>query len=113
MRKAIKCYRLITFAPPEAAENLAEKISALIPPLTPEYDCVAWWSEPGTEQFRPLPGAQSTEGKIGEICRAPSVRLEFSLPADDELLHTIIAQALRPNHPWEKPVILVYEHFLV
>ncbi len=110
MNELVQCYRLVTFVPPEHAPALAKKISALIPPFG-RYDHVAWWSATGTEQFRPLEGANPAAGKTGEITRSPSVRLEFSLPRDEALLGRLI-RALQKGHPWEKPVIMVFEHSL-
>ena len=105
------CYRLVTFAPPEAVRELAKCVSALIP-ARDDYDHVAWWSAEGTEQFRPLPGSNPTRGDVGEITRAPSVRIEFTLPKDDALLEKLITDGIQKHHPWEKPVILVFGHRL-
>lgn len=101
MRKFLPAYRLVTFVPQEFARNLAQTISAQIPRFLGEYDHVAWWSEPGVEQYRPV---------SGEIKRAKSVRLEFTLPKDDKLLNLLIENFLIPNHPWEEPVILTFDH---
>jgi hypothetical protein len=108
MSEWMDAYRVVTFIPEKSAPGFADTITALVPPLG-HYDRVAWWGESGTEQFRPLAGANPAHGTIGKTERMPSVRLEFSLPADDVLLEKITA-SIRANHPWESPVILVFPH---
>ncbi len=102
MSTFIEAYRLVTFVPPDAAQVLAEKISAKIPRFLGQYDHVAYWTEErGVEQYRPVDG---------EIQREPSVRLEFTLPKDEAFLKSLIKNDLISNHPWEEPVILVFDH---
>lgn len=103
MSKSIDSKRVMTFVPAEKATAFAETISSAIPYLFGNYDSVCWWSEPkiehGTEQYRPL------EGKLQQT---PSVRMEFSIPGDEQVLKTFI-DALTKAHPWEEPVILIQE----
>lgn len=106
----IEAWRLVVFTPQDARDRLIDKICALIPPLG-HYDRVAWWCE-GMEQFRPLPGSDPALGKIYKTETALSIRLEFTMPQDESLLHKIINEAILPHHPWEKPVILVFSHRL-
>jgi hypothetical protein len=56
-------YRVITFVPPEYLAGVLESIRRIIPLRYGQYDSVAWWSAEGTEQFRPLAGANPTVGK--------------------------------------------------
>jgi hypothetical protein len=71
------------------------------------YDSVTWWSDAWTEQFRPLPGAKPSVGAVGVIAQVATVRVEVVVAADDALVERIIAEGIRPNHPWEVPVIIV------
>ena len=36
-----------------------------------------------------------------------SVKVEFSIPRDKDLLEKVITEGIVPNHPWEEPVIIV------
>lgn len=60
----------------------------------------------GTGQFTPLPGADPTEGVVGENYRSPELRVEFVAPR--RLRHTLI-DVLRGAHPYEEPAFDVVE----
>lgn len=102
-------YRVTTFVPPEHLDRLLEGIFAAAPLSFGRYDQVAWFSSPGTEQFRPRPGANPTLGSVGVLERADSIALVFSLPRDPELLDKVLSEGLIPSHPWEEPVIYIDE----
>jgi len=95
------------YSPPKNARQIIEAVSAVCELRYGDYDHVAWTSSPGTEQFRPLPGSNPTVGEQGELTALPSVRIEFSVPDDDEILKQVVTEAIVPNHPWESPVIVV------
>ena len=103
MNKLIESKRIVTFVPDEHAQSFAKHISEKIPYLFGEYDSVCWWSKPkmeqGTEQYRP---------KGGHIKQTPSVRMEFSIPNDQQALENFTA-VIKEHHPWQEPVILVFE----
>jgi hypothetical protein len=102
-------YRVITFVPPSYLAGVLESIRRIIPLCYGQYDSVAWWSAEGTEQFRPLAGANPAVGKANLLTQLPSVRLEFALPRDPDLLQRVLNDGLIPSHPWEEPVIFVQE----
>ncbi len=104
MSKFVKSQRIVTFVPAQQAESFARDMATHIPHLFGEYDSVCWWSAPkaeeGIEQYR----------KIDEkIEQTPSVRMEFSVPDDAEILEKFITK-LKLHHPWEEPVILAFDH---
>ena len=103
-------YRVTTFVPPDHLESLLDAIAREgdLPRFGP-YERWAWWSTPGVEQFRPLDGATPRTGEPGRLERVPSVRLEFALPLDPEVLERVLTAGLIPAHPWEVPVIFVDE----
>lgn len=107
--RLIPVYRITTFVPPEHLERLIEGIGRAVPVRHGCYDSIAWWSAPGTEQFRPLEGANPTLGEIGQVERAPSIRVEFMIPRDEILLNRFLSEGLIPNHPWEEPAVFVDE----
>lgn len=102
-------YRLAVFVPEAALEEFIGAISADIPSFLGPYDHVAWWSEGGVEQFRALEGAKPVSGNKGEIIQEASRRVELSFPLDKGALERFVQQIIIPAHPWEKPVIYVYE----
>lgn len=102
-------YRITVFVPPEHLERLLSSIRAVVPLRFGEYDDVLWFSSPGVEQFRPLPGSHPTLGKAMERTRHPSTKVEFSIERDPSILSKVIEEGIRPGHPWEEPVIFVAE----
>lgn len=102
-------YRLVVFVPEMALDKFMKAVSADIPSFLGPYDHVAWWSESGIEQFRPLESAHPVSGEHGaiehELCR----RVELSLPFDKDALDRFVRDAIKIAHPWEKPVIYIYE----
>lgn len=104
-----KVYRVTTFVPPEHLEALLEGIASEVPLRYGQYDRSAWWSAVGVEQFRPLPGAKPTSGKIGTVERVPTIRVEFVIPREPTQLAQLVAKGLRPHHPWQEPAVFIDE----
>jgi hypothetical protein len=102
-------YRITTFVPPEKLEALLDGITRVVPLEWGKYDRVAWVSGEVMEQFRPLPGSNPGAGKVGEMERVPSVRLEFVIPRDQALLERLLTEGLIPSHPWEEPAVFIDE----
>lgn len=104
-----RVYRVTTFVPPESLDTLLDSIQAQAPLRFGPYDRSAWWSATGVEQFRPLPGSTPTVGTAGHTERVPTVRLEFAIPRDADLLDRVLNRGLLPNHPWQEPAVFVDE----
>lgn len=102
-------YRVTTFVPPEHVDALLAGVSREVPLQYGQYDQSAWWSAVGVEQFRPKPGSKPTFGEIGRTERVPTVRIEFAIPRDAELLIRFLTLGLIPNHPWQEPAIFIDE----
>ena len=103
-------YRVTTFVPPGHLELVLEAIERAAPQVRfGPYEQWAWWSAAGVEQFRPLESAKPTVGHLDQLERVPSVRLEFVLPLDPDVLERAITRGLIPSHPWESPVVFVDE----
>ena len=67
------------------------------------YDsCLAYSRVTGS--WRPLEGASPYEGKVGELCEAPELKVE--LRVDAERAEETLA-AIRSVHPYETPEIFV------
>jgi hypothetical protein len=104
-----RVYRVTTFVPPDHLETLLRGITAEVPLRYGQYDQSAWWSAVGAEQFRPLPGAKPTCGKVGTIERLATIRVEFVIARDPEVLSRVIARGIRPHHPWQEPAVFIDE----
>tara|TARA_B100000780_G_scaffold104037_1_gene72759 strand:- start:648 stop:1004 length:357 start_codon:yes stop_codon:yes gene_type:complete len=101
-------YRLVIFVPEQDMDAFMKAVSAHIPSFMGPYDHVAWWSEEGVEQFRALEGAQPAQGMVGQVERDSCRRVELSLPYDQDMLDRFVQAVILPSHPWEKPVIYIY-----
>jgi hypothetical protein len=104
-----KVYRVATYVPPDAVEHLLAGICGVVQLRYGNYARSAWWLAAGTEQYEPVLGAQPSHGEVGKLSRVPSIRLEFCIPRNSELLQQVITAGLRPNHPWEEPAIFIDE----
>lgn len=102
-------YRVTTFVPPASLDALLVGIQAEVTLRFGPYDRSAWWSGTGVEQFRPLPGSSPTVGAVGRTERVPTIRLEFVIPRDSNLLERVLTRGLIPNHPWQEPAVIVDE----
>jgi hypothetical protein len=107
--KLRRAYLVTTFVPPAHVDAMIEALAAEVGLVFGPYDQSAWWSAPGVEQFRPLPGASPTTGSIGVTERVPTVRLEFAIPCDEDLLHRALEIGIRAHHPWQEPAVFVQE----
>lgn len=109
----IECYRLVIFIPKDNLEEFVQKIQDAIPSFIGNYDRVMWWNDPsieyGTGQFRALEGANPAEGNVGETERIEDIRIEFLVPHDKDFIKDMIAKTIHPAHPFEEPVIYIYD----
>lgn len=102
-------YRITTFLPPESVEAVLDAVEGQTPLVFGPYDRSAWWSAAGTEQFRPMAGADPTVGRAGKTEQVPTVRLEFAIPRDPGLLARVVDEGVLPSHPWQEPAVFVDE----
>lgn len=66
----------------------------------------AAWRAPGTQQFRPMPGAEPAVGRIGELEQVAQERIEVVAPPS---ARAVVHAALRATHPYEEPAYHVTE----
>jgi hypothetical protein len=102
-------FRVTTFVPPEHLDSLLEAVAGQASLTYGPYDMSAWWSAIGTEQFKPRPGAKPSVGEVGRVERVPTVRLEFVIPRDPDLLDRVLKLGLLANHPWQEPAVFIDE----
>lgn len=107
--RLVPVYRVTVFVPPAHLEALQRGICAVDSLQQGNYEHGMWISAPGVEQFRPLARAQPSQGRIGELERVETVRLELCIPRDPERLQRLIEQGVHPHHPWRTPAIFIDE----
>ncbi|MDO8622255.1 MAG: hypothetical protein Q7R80_03425 [bacterium] len=104
----VPAYRITTFVPTRYVPRVLKAVLGVVPlAYGREYDRVAWWSVPGTEQYRPLAGSRPRSGKPGRQSRVRSIALTFSIPRNRTLLARVVRDGIMPTHPWDEPVIVV------
>ncbi|MGI8314176.1 hypothetical protein [Halobacillus mangrovi] len=107
--KLIQIYRIRTFVVPEYLDKVVHGVLAIDDLRYGNYKNVIWNSEGGIEQFVPSENSIPKEGTIGETTKVNSLKVEFSIPRDEELLAKIIEEGIYPHHPWDEPVVQVIE----
>ncbi|HEY6943163.1 hypothetical protein [Dokdonella sp.] len=107
--RLLPVYRVTVHVPPDSVQRVVDGVCAVDDLRIGDYAHSAWISAPAIEQFRPLAGANPTLGDIGELVRAPSVRIEFCIPRDAARLARLVDSGIRPHHPWSVPAIVVDE----
>ena len=83
----------------EHTEQLIDALAAAGAGALGDYRRCAWTSE-GTGTFTPLPGAQPTVGRVGEVEVVAETRVEMVVPA---ARREEVVAALRAVHPYEEP----------
>ncbi|MBN8235663.1 hypothetical protein JF544_10415 [Halobacillus kuroshimensis] len=106
--KLVDIYRVKTYVIPEYVENLIQSVLSVDDLQVGQYKNVMWQTKDGM-QFVPSGTAVPMEGKIGEKERVTSLRIEFSIPRDEDLLTKVIEQGIYAAHPWDEPVVQVTE----
>ena len=107
--RLLPVYRVSVYVLVDHVQRVVDGVCAVDDLRIGDYAHSAWISAPSTEQFRPLEGAHPTLGGIGELVRAPSVRVEFCIPRDAARLQRLVEAGIRPHHPWEVPAVFVDE----
>ena len=107
--RLVPVYRVTVFVPPAHLEGLQRGICTIDSLRQGDYEQGMWISAPGIEQFRPLSGAQPSQGEVGELEQVETVRLELCIPRDPARLQRLVEQGIRPHHPWDVAAIFVDE----
>ena len=94
-------YKIETFLPLEALEQIKQALYQLGFGKISKYNCCLSWHEVQSSG-KPTDGANPYLGKIGEIEFAPEYKLELKCEKQD--LKTII-RVIKDNHPYEEVCI--------
>lgn len=100
-----KLYKLVVYVPVADADKIREVLGKAGAGRVGNYD-FASFSVLGTGRFRPLEGARPAIGQVGKLEQVEEERIE-TVAAEEDL--DWIMEQLRKNHPYEEPVIDVYE----
>jgi len=92
-------YKLVVFAPRDAADRVADAMFAAGAGRIGNYTCCSFRS-PGTGTFFGQEGTNPAVGQSGQLERAEEVRIETILPI--WRVEQVIA-ALKKSHPYEEP----------
>lgn len=96
-----KYYKVETYLPKEALENIKNGLYANGFGKIGNYDCCLSWY-PINSSWRPVDGANPYLGKVGEIEFAPEYKLEFRCEEKDLQL---TVKTIKENHPYEEVCI--------
>lgn len=94
----IEAYKLVTFAPPHAIDQIKKALSKAGAGNIGLYSQCSFEST-GTGNFLPQPGSNPFDGEIGKINSAPEVRIEMVVPKGAS---TSCIRALKEAHPYEE-----------
>lgn len=93
-------------------EDCVEKVLSAVQKVTNlkygNYDGVSWSSYPGIERCTPRAGSDTWGGSIDNPFSIDSIQIQFSIPRDQELLSDVV-EAVFDSHPWDEPVISIFE----
>ena len=96
---------LVCYVPaPDTERVLAALFAAGAGTIGAYRDCA--FVAAGTGQFRPLPGANPTIGRVGDLEKVRENRVELVLPRHRR---RAVVAALRQAHPYEEPAFHVIE----
>ncbi len=99
-----KYYKVETFIPESHVDQVIDALNA-VGALTigGNYDYCVFRSR-GIGSWRPLEGAEPYLGKLGDVCRAEEIKIEFTCKG--EVIKAAL-QTIEKVHPYEEVVINV------
>ncbi len=102
-----KRYRVETYLPKEALDDILQAIYSLGLGKIGEYDCCFSYYEVHSS-WRPLDNATPYRGKVGEIESAIEYKLEFV--CDEKDINSAV-ETIKSHHPYEEVCINVFPMF--
>lgn len=93
--------KLEIFVPQEYALKIRDELAKIGVGRIGSYDhCVA--ISPVRGYYRPLPGAEPSEGKVGKISEVAEYKVEVN--CERELIDEAL-KVIRSTHPYEEPLV--------
>jgi hypothetical protein len=87
--------------PPEDVSRVLAAITSVSPLRYGKYEQVAFRSNTGTLQFKPLEGSKPGATELIEV---PCDEISITVPQDEGTISAVI-EAIFESHPYEEPVI--------
>lgn len=100
-----RSFKVVVTVPAEQADSLRQTIGEAGAGTVGNYSFCSF-SSIGIGRFKPENGAQPTIGQVGNLEQVTEERIEVNCL--EEGLKPLIA-AIKANHPYEEPVIDIYE----
>ncbi len=100
-----KLFKLITSVPESHADQVRQALGDAGAGKYGNYSHCTF-SIKGEGRFIPTKGANPTIGNVGEQSKVPEIKIETHVTED---ILTQVITALRQAHPYEEPVIDIYE----
>jgi hypothetical protein len=97
--------KIVVYVPVAETEAMIDALAAAGAGRIGDYERAAW-SSTGVGTFRPLAGANPTQGQVGEIEKVEESRVEMVLP---RRRRQAVIEALRAAHSYEEPAYDVFE----
>jgi hypothetical protein len=89
--------------PPDDVSRVLAAITNASPLRYGKYELVAFRSNTGTLQFKPLEGSKPV---ATELIYLPCDEISFTVPQDEGTIAAVI-EAIFESHPYEEPVVLI------
>ena len=94
-------FHVVVYVPLNAADAVRKALAESGAGHIGNYDSCSF-SATGTGRFRPLPGANPHEGKVGSLTEVAEERIEVVV---EESKLSDILKAVKKAHPYEEPAI--------
>ena len=94
-------FHVVLYVPLNAADAVRKALAESGAGHIGNYDSCSFSCQ-GTGRFRPLPGANPHEGKVGSLTEVPEERIEVVV--EEEKLPAVL-KAAKKAHPYEEPAI--------
>lgn len=107
--KLDKLYRITVFVPEEEQiKNIIKSVLSIDPLDVGAYEEVFFKSSVGQEHFKQKPNSIHYKSEETSHFDLESYKVEFSIKRDETHLEKILIK-IKDAHPWEEPVIQIYE----
>lgn len=104
----VETYRIKVYVIEDCVEKVLSAVQRVTSLKYGNYDGVSWSSHPGIERCTPREGSNTWGGTIDAPFSIASVQVEFSIPRDKQLLSQVV-EMIFETHPWDEPVISIFE----
>ncbi|MBQ4558320.1 MAG: cytochrome C biogenesis protein [Clostridia bacterium] len=105
----MKLYKIETYLPKEALDNIKNALCQLGFGKVGNYDCCMSWHEVNSS-WRPLDGANPYQGVVNKVEFATEYKLEFRC-CDKDLQKVV--ESIKLHHPYEEVCINIIPLYVI